>query len=124
MPFSIDFSTIFNIFARFGVGAPPPEHPTNPYFQNCLNFSLHFRENFDKILKKSQNFQKNFQKIIKFSSLKNAKFLLSPMKKVSPQRDHCSRDLPPSAKSCINYCKDSGGLIKIFPKSKSEICII
>ena len=52
---SIDFSTnFFSIFVSF------PEPPTNPYFQNFLNFSLNFRENFDKILKIFQNSLKNY----------------------------------------------------------------
>ena len=54
----IDFPTIFLIFS-LASGDPPPEPATNPYFQNFLNFSLNFRENFDKILK-------DFQKIEKF----------------------------------------------------------
>ena len=66
LQFSIDFSTNFVIFS-LASGGSAPEPPTNPYFQNFLNFSLNFRENFDKIFNKSQNFLKNFQKIIKFS---------------------------------------------------------
>ena len=45
--------------------------PTNAYFQNFLNFSLNFRENFDKILKK---FQKLAKFPLKFS--KNYKFFI------------------------------------------------
>ena len=42
------------------------EPPTNAYFQNFLNFSVNFRETFDKILKnfkKSQNLLENFKKL-------------------------------------------------------------
>ena len=106
---SIDFSTNFLIFSlASGGSAPPPEPSTNPYFQN-------FCENFDKLLNISQNFLKNFHKNIKFSLIfltffenfrvwKNAKFLLSPIKKQPPpKRDHFSRD-PQNAKSWRNYC--------------------
>ena len=48
---SIDFLTKFLIISL--------ATPTNAYFQNFLNFSVNFRENFDDILK-------NFQKIAKF----------------------------------------------------------
>ena len=67
--FPLIFRLIFLIFSLVS-GYSAPEPPTNQYFQNFLNFSLNFRENFDKILKffqKSQNFLKIFHKIINFS---------------------------------------------------------
>ena len=45
----IDFSRNFYDF-RLLRGAPQPEPPKNPDFQN-LNFPLNFREKLDKILK-------------------------------------------------------------------------
>ena len=62
---SIDFSTNVLIFSLF-LGAPPHEpHFRKSRFPKFSKFSLHFRENFQKILKifkKSQYFLKNFQK--------------------------------------------------------------
>ena len=51
------FAYFFKYF-RSLQGAPPREPLTNPYFQNFLKFFLHFRENFDKILKKIQKIAK------------------------------------------------------------------
>ena len=55
---SVDFSTRFLIIL-LDSGGPALNPHTNPYFQNVLNFSQRFSENFDVILKdfqKSQSF--------------------------------------------------------------------
>ena len=39
-----------------------------------------------------------------FRAWKTGNFCFLEWKKYPPQRDHCSRDPPPSPKSCINYC--------------------
>ena len=72
-----------NIFSSFGGLRPRTQYKS--IFPIYLNFSLNFRENFDKLLKhfqKSQNFFKNFQKIINVSLL--FKILVKPFEFEKP----------------------------------------
>ena len=107
---SIDFSTNFLKFL-LASAAPPPEPPTNAYLQNSLNFSINFRENFVKILKKfSTNLEisfkifKNYRIFIDFLNFfenfrvwTNNKLSISPMEKRTPPIDPGTP--PPSTKS-------------------------
>ena len=111
LPFSIDFSTSFLTFSLASGGSAP----LTPYKSIFPKFSLNFRENFDKILKNFQKiakftckFSKNYKIFIDFLTFfgnfrvwKNAKFLISPMKKVPPPK--LPGPPPPNAKSCITY---------------------
>ena len=124
---SSDIWTNFFIFLlASGGGAVPPEPPTNPYFQNFLSFSLHYRETFDKICQKIAKFplkfSKNYKSFIDFLTLLKIfefeitrKFCFLHCKKYP----HCSRDPPireihckllplkcfPETKSCSRPCK-------------------
>ena len=112
--FPLIFRLIFLIFS-LASGAPPPETPTNPYFQNFLNFSLNFRENFDKILTNFQKiakftckFSKNYKIFIDFLTFfenfrvwKNAKFLLSTMKKYPPPNGTIAPWTPPQTQNPV-----------------------
>ena len=78
---SIDFSTRFLIISlALGALPPPSRTPTNAYFPHFLNFSINFRENFDKILKKISinflTFSKNYKFFIDFCQkfLKNFEY--------------------------------------------------
>ena len=67
---SVDLSTKFVIIS-LASGGSAHEPPPSPYFQNFLNFSLHFHVNFDRIFK-------ILQKIAKFplKFLKNYSFFI------------------------------------------------
>ena len=61
---SIDFSTQISINS-LASGGFAPEPPTNAYVQNFLNLYPHFRQKFEKILKKILKKSRNFLEIFK-----------------------------------------------------------
>ena len=108
---SINFAVNFLIISLVSGLRPLPNH-LQLLFPKFSKFSLNFRENFEKVLKffrKIAKFPLNFSKnynihwfliFLKLSSLKKTRMFDCFNVKTYP---HCSRDPPPSAKSCINY---------------------